>query len=99
MNCKNLIKLRFLITIGETHAKTMRPAARTATGYDNEFTFTPLFPCNNYTIDVCAANLNEVTSEKIIMYASTEETGNVVKAVYLEGKTDSWHVVQIYSYM
>ncbi|XP_045130639.1 protein sidekick homolog [Portunus trituberculatus] len=65
---------RFRITIGETHAKTVRPATRTTSGYDNEFTFTPLFPCTNYTIDICSANVAEMTSDKVIMYASTNET-------------------------
>lgn len=64
---------RFRITIGETHAKIKRPAMRSASGYDNEFTFTPLFPCTDYTIDICSANEAEITSEKVIMYASTEE--------------------------
>lgn len=65
---------RFRITIGETHAKIVRPAMRAVSGYDNEFTFTPLFPCTNYTIDICSANEAEMTSDKVIMFAATEET-------------------------
>ncbi|KAG0711097.1 Receptor-type tyrosine-protein phosphatase delta [Chionoecetes opilio] len=65
---------RFYITIGETHSKMVKPMERKSGSYDNEFTFKPLFSCNNYTIDVCSANLAEMTSDKVIKYATTGET-------------------------
>lgn len=52
-----------------------RTEKRGVSGFDNEFTFTPLFPCTDFVIDVCSANAAEQTSEKVVRYASTDETG------------------------
>lgn len=63
---------KFLIYIGETTTRIVKPAQGKT--HDHQFTFSPLFPCANYTIDICSANAAEETSDKVIRHASTDQT-------------------------
>lgn len=70
-----LSTFRYVLTIGELHTTVLKSSKENNTGYDNEFTFSPLYPCGDYITEVASSNVLEQISPKVVRYASTVETG------------------------